>query len=588
MEKKTPRKRKKLFQPDSIATEIHRALLRDFTQAQHEYCLNEDTVLYGLNRQVSEFTKKYLSEAHDKDVVEAETFSNFKKVNSHMEKVNSELKDYFKQINLNRINQHTREPERIFLRARALMHFVLRSDCRLEDVFQHSKNSAGSSIGVPYSNTSPEAKFTFPISVTKRAKPLLMEYFSWDFVLAEAVEQLNSRVTQAPYNIVEGSRATTVDKTTDKRRFICVEPTGNMFLQQGLMHMMYERLASVGIVLPELPDLHKWKSKLASISGSDATIDWSSASDCVSIEVLRWLLPPAWFRMVMDLRCDSTTIQGVNEKLHMISSMGNATTFPLETLVFWTLGIATVLDKEGSRSLFPEWDQLKTVSVFGDDCILPTRYASKFIEVCESVGFILNKEKSFIDPTRKFRESCGGDYLSGYDIRPFYLKSPTSNRRSALEPWLYIIGNSLLKKYISYFGELSYIYHGLWSTYFGLFKKYKLHLKLVPSYFPDDSGFKGGFDLQRFHNLYEPILAPVARNSHGTYSFSYCRFRYWNYTNKDHHIRYSLWLKKPSSVIEGDKALRPDFPTRERGGYVVAKAISCHWQLPALRGVMKQ
>lgn len=583
--KKTSRKRK-LFHPDKIATEIHQALYRDFREAQQMQCLRNDLALYALNRQVSEFLKKYQREVgYDKDKIEAETFAKFRDVNAHMATVNDELAEYFQHIKPGRINQSVRYSERIFLRARGLILSVLGPDCQLEDVFLRAKHSSGSSLGVPYSDTSPEAKFTFPITLTSRVKPLMKEYLAYDTNIREALFKHQGTSIQKWYTVVEGSRATTVDKTDDKRRFICVEPTGNMFLQQGLMQMMYERLASFGIVLPEVPDQHRVKAKESSISCREATIDWSSASDCVSIEVLRWLLPPAWFQMVWDLRCDVTLIEGEPVTLNMISSMGNATTFPLETLVFWSLGMATVMSADPrNNALFPEWKDSRLVSVFGDDCIIPTQYASSFIEVCECVGFIINEEKSFYSPTFQFRESCGGDYLAGFDVRPFFLKAPTSNRKSALEPWLYIIGNSLLRKYILYFGELSYVYLSLWETFFGLFDRYKLNLKFVPDYFPDDAGFKGGFDLQRVMHHYSPRVATIHKGNHGTYTFQYCHFRYWKHAAWNEDIRYAIWLKNPVLRPMSSRVVTHEYPKRVRGGYVVASAISSHWELPSLKG----
>jgi hypothetical protein len=189
------------------------------------------------------------------------------------------------------------------------------------------------------------------------------------------------------------------------------------------------------------------------------------------------------------------SIGDVDVDLNMISTMGNAVTFPLETLVFWSLAHSTRLQLEGTLSHFPEWEDRHLCSVFGDDCIVPSHMALDFIKVMESVGFICNEEKSFYADER-FRESCGGDYLRGYDVRPFYLKSPSSNRMSALEPWLYIIGNRLISKYMLCFGKRNYVYDKeLLRVLFGLFQKYNLEIKVVPMDFPDDAGLKISDDL---------------------------------------------------------------------------------------------
>ena len=123
--------------------------------------------------------------------------------------------------------------------------------------------------------------------------------------------------------------------------------------------------------------------------------------------------------------------------------------------------------------------------------------ADTFVAVMEEVGFIVNSEKSCIGSLR-FRESCGGDYLAGFNVRPFHLKAPPRNRMSNLEPWLYIIWNRCLEKYISYFGTLSYIYDKeLWKTLVAIFVRFNLKIRLIPDFLPEDAGLKLE-DLARF------------------------------------------------------------------------------------------
>jgi hypothetical protein len=454
-----------------------------------------------------------------------------------------------------------------------------------DEWFMECKNSGGTSVGVPYMDTSVERKFTFPMSTTGSVLNLFRSTMADDLYLSEAIENFNRHnpVNNGPFEIVEGSKATTVDKTADKRRMICVEPTCNMYLQQGLMQMMYNRMKAVGLNVETLPDAHKEIARESSITGSNATIDWSSASDCVSIELLRWLLPPRWFDVVFRTRSHTTLIKGESVKLAMISTMGNATTFPLETLVFWTYAQAVRLteDKTSNRSLLNE-EEYGLCSVFGDDCIVPTTMAAKYIATMESVGFIVNDQKSFYG-TEQFRESCGGDYLSGFDVRPFYMKAPHSTTMSALEPWLYIIANSLLQKYILYFGELSYLYEKeVWRVLFGLFREYKIYIKLVPSFFPDDAGLKLSHDIQRFSATYPMKLSRIASDRHGTVTFRYCSFKYRDSFRKDDGIRYHLWLKKPVRSKQPKQLF--DVPLRKIGGYVVAKGLTGHWSVPPVEG----
>jgi len=330
--------------------------------------------------------------------------------------------------------------------------------------------------------------------------------------------------------------------------------------------------------LATLPTLHKERAKRASIDGREATIDWSSASDCVSIDLLRWLMPQQWFECCDSVRSTQILIEDSWVKLNMFSTMGNAVTFPLETLVFWTIAQACRLEYEQQMTCYPEWEDMLSCSVFGDDCIVPTDIAPLFIEMMESVGFICNNEKSFIDADGSFRESCGGDYLRGVDVRPFNLKGPHSDRLSALEPWLYIIANRLIPKYISCFGERDYIYDKeLFKLLERLFREHKLVLKLVPPGYPDDSGLSVNDDIQRFIRCYPSFsLSRVGKDHHGSYTFRFNLFCYRKNRPRVEELHYATWLRRPG----GERG--PWWETKKIGGYVVAKGRSGHWSLPHL------
>lgn len=569
MKKQDRRKKQQLFSPSKTVTLVKKALNRDLQPLLHEYKGLYHPRSVAVQTQLDSFEKKFLDETKSDDDLEAKTFEKFLKVNSHMAK-------YAKRIPLpvaGRLSSKLDFYSKVLLRARALMHHVL-SDFDEDEWFKECRNSSGSSIGVPFSDTSPERKFTYPISTTTRVIPLFERYLLFDIQLNDALVKQNQFSISPKYKQVNGSRATTVDKNNDIRRMICVEPTVNMFLQQGLMHMMYKRMAKFGLDVETLPQLHQLLAWKGSLTRNIATIDWSSASDCESIELLRWLIPPKWFSLCDITRSPVTNLRNEEVTLNMFSTMGNAVTFPLETLVFWTMAHGVRLSMKKGNSLFPEWEDLKEVSVFGDDCIVPTYMAKQFITVMSKVGFIVNDQKSFYGEG-PFRESCGGDFHAGYNVRPYNVRSPTSMKTSALAPWLYIIFNSLQKKYISYFGELKYVYdREVFRTIFALFKEYGIVPSIVPPYLPDDAGLKIGEDLFRFQTSYDLNFKPIARDVHGTYHFSYSRFVYWNRKLDNPVLQYALWLKKPT--LSRRKPTHVHY-LRKRGGYVVAKAYSSHW-----------
>lgn len=599
--KKRNKKKKQTcsFPYDHMATTMaHKISLDLATHPELKYGDPATGTLYKTGAQIfcqvqSESTlKKYVTQKlEDEDVKEEKTYAKFRNVNDHMVKYCSgalRLPDPTTRI----VSSMARR-DKVLLRARAIVRSLL-TPFTEDEWFTACKNSSGSTIGVPYVDTTDAMKFTYPLSCTQRVKPLFQYYLGYDSCLNQALETNNAHnPVKDRFKIVEGSRATTVPKNESIRRMIAVEPTLNMFFQQGLMTMMYARMKEKFLDVESLPQIHRKLAHESSITGRKATIDWSSASDCVSYDLMKWLLPHAWFTAVDQTRSPAITIAGEVMDLGMISTMGNAVTFPLETIVFWSIGHATRLENLGTNSMFPEWNHLREVSVFGDDCIVDVRDAELFIEICTSVGFIINNEKSFYD-NYGFRESCGGDYQRGYDVRPFHLKAPTSLKKSALEPWLYNCLNKVVTKYISYFGNLSYIYSKeIFQYVFSLFKKYNIAVKLVPTFFPDDAGLKIAFDLSRFMQYYSFGLSPISENIHGEKKFNFCRFTYWEERPRCDLITYSIWLKKPgitNNIIKKKRKVvaidLDDDPAdifkgyiREKGSYVVGASLTSFWYI---------
>jgi hypothetical protein len=207
-----------------------------------------------------------------------------------------------------------------------------------------------------------------------------------------------------------------VPKNCKTFRSIVVEPILNGLIQKGIGKVMKQRLLNCGLDLSD-QTRNQRLAQVGSLSGSLATIDLSMASDCVSRELVWSLLPYDW-SVLLD-QCRSAVVK---HKKHLImvekfSSMGNAYTFELETLLFYALTYATCLHLKVSD---------RDVSVYGDDIIVPTKAFGLLSEVLSYCGFALNKTKSFSEGP--FRESCGADYLNGMDIRPFYLKSMVNDR----------------------------------------------------------------------------------------------------------------------------------------------------------------
>lgn len=213
---------------------------------------------------------------------------------------------------------------------------------------------------------------------------------------------------------VPGNRFTTVPKDCTKDRGIAVEPSINLFYQLAYGGAMKGRLLRAGLDLQRAQEIHKQVACEASIRGHFATIDLSNASDTVCTSLVEFVLPSRWHDALSALRSPKTLVEGRWVLLEKFSSMGNGYTFELETVIFLAICMA-VMECTG---IHPKPGE--NVYVFGDDIIVPTESARSVISALRFLGFTPNGNKSFLDGP--FRESCGGDYFLGVDVRPYFLK----------------------------------------------------------------------------------------------------------------------------------------------------------------------
>lgn len=201
-----------------------------------------------------------------------------------------------------------------------------------------------------------------------------------------------------------------VPKDAKKYRTITVEPGLNVLLQQGLGKWIRKRLRKAGIDLSS-QERNKLLAQLGSMTGHLATVDFSSASDTIATQMVAFLLPEDWFVLLSLARTRTVTYKGLAIGLEKFSAMGNSFTFELESLIFWAIAWSTLRYLQ-----LPNTE----LSIYGDDLIIPTEAYSLCELVFAFCGFTINPEKSF--HKGPFRESCGGDFFKGIDIRPYYQK----------------------------------------------------------------------------------------------------------------------------------------------------------------------
>lgn len=231
----------------------------------------------------------------------------------------------------------------------------------------------------------------------------------WETILTEN----SGRDVRDCFTIVPGNKIITVPKNAKTDRVIAVEPLMNMYIQKGIGSMIRHRLKRVGVNLDD-QSLNQLLAYRGSISGKLATIDLSSASDTVCLELVRWLLPPDWVEALEQCRSPRGVLpNGEIITYQKVSSMGNGFTFELESLIFWSI-------IRSLRSLKPLSASDRVTAVYGDDLIVPVETVDELRQVLGYIGFTFNASKSFWHGP--FRESCGKHYFRGRDVTPFYIR----------------------------------------------------------------------------------------------------------------------------------------------------------------------
>lgn len=211
-----------------------------------------------------------------------------------------------------------------------------------------------------------------------------------------------------------------VRKTRDISRSICTEPSLNMFAQLGLGEIIADRLGkSFGIYLDSQPKKNVDLARCGSIDGSTVTLDLESASDSLSLGLCEEVLPNWFFDLLCSYRTPFTECDGQKIELNMISTMGNGFTFPLQTMFFSC--IVRAVAKWWGLTLPLASSPDSPWGVFGDDIIVPPIIGGDVVRLLNICGFRVNDSKSyFVGP---FRESCGGDFYMGVNVRGVYIKS---------------------------------------------------------------------------------------------------------------------------------------------------------------------
>lgn len=286
-------------------------------------------------------------------------------------------------------------------------------------IYQECDFGPGASIGVHGQNTNSARKLLSPRwSCTPSALPYALSALAQDFHIWEVLLSQTNGIFCLDFELfreealkkiqlVQHNKIVFVPKTAIVDRTIAVEPLLNGYIQKGTDIVMRQFLKRVGLDISD-QGRNQELARLGSLPDQNdpfVTIDLSSASDSVSTEVVRRLLPPEWFEFLNSIRAKEYELLGAKHRYNKFVSMGNGFCFPLETLLF--ASVCNVFCSPGD------------FVVYGDDIIVRQSVSANVIATLRKLGFRQNPDKTFLHGP--FRESCGADWYSGLDIRPLTL-----------------------------------------------------------------------------------------------------------------------------------------------------------------------
>jgi hypothetical protein len=215
-----------------------------------------------------------------------------------------------------------------------------------------------------------------------------------------------------------------VPKSYKTFRTISMEPATLQFYQQGILravdHLVKRRPYLRNHIGTKDQSRNQLLAREGSINRNYATIDLSAASDSVSYELVKKLFRGTWLlRYLVATRSPRTLLpDGRVVDLKKFAPMGSSLCFPVETLVFASICEFVTQDHSVNGKY----------SVYGDDIIVPTQCVEDTMLILETLGFTVNTSKSFYQPTCWFRESCGGEYVDGFDVTPMKVSRKYAHR----------------------------------------------------------------------------------------------------------------------------------------------------------------
>jgi hypothetical protein len=305
----------------------------------------------------------------------------------------------------------------------------------------------------------------------------------------DVISKLSKPVNMLPpmeRSIVDALMECYVPKDSETDRMVVPQLNGDIFLQYPVGFAIEVMLTHYGLDITKQQTKQREMARIGStFDNLDAfefslkrrrprwcTIDATSASDIIGQELYKRCFPDCLYKYMNDCRpLNLKSSLGDTTRIEAMAMMGNAYCFPGMTLIFACL-VQAIYEDMG----IPVRDSYGNLNfgVYGDDIIVDVTAYDTVIRVMSELYMVPNRTKSF--SYMFFRESCGGDFFGGYNIRPVMPMSVGTDESK------YTLVNRLVEWGLLYSIDVS----STCSFILGHVTK----ALVVPLHFPHDAGFK--------------------------------------------------------------------------------------------------
>jgi len=230
------------------------------------------------------------------------------------------------------------------------------------------------------------------------------------------------RPADMPWPEVRKVKVQAVPKSYKASRIIAMEDTYRLAFGKRVEYIFREYDRMSGKFALDDQSVNQKYAELGSKNHEFATIDASNASDLISKRLFREVFPSRYANLIMPYLGNVLVYPDKTEAtMQMASTSGHTLTFRHETIVYKAV-------VEAASALRRRWCGEDPSGCFGwaygDDAVCRSEDYDMVRAFYWCVGLRMNDDKSYTGD-HPYRESCGKEYLNGYEITsPYFPRFP--------------------------------------------------------------------------------------------------------------------------------------------------------------------